>query len=78
MPINAVSSAGGAVTQAVQQRKSQESEAPKPEAQKRDAAASADEAAKARQAQAKQQAQQPKPVVNAEGQKTGQVINVTA
>jgi len=76
MPINAVSSSTNAATKAVQQPKPQQAETRKPEA----SASSADEAAKARQAQ-QQQAQKPeqaKPVVNAEGQKTGQVISVTA
>jgi hypothetical protein len=70
MAVNAISSPSGAAPQAVQQRKPEETQAQKP----------VDEAAKARQAQ-QQQAQkpdQPKPVVNAEGQKTGQVISVTA
>lgn len=75
MPITAVNSATNATTKAVQQPKPREAEARKP-----DPARSTDESAKARQAQ-QQQAQKPepaKPVVNAEGQKTGQVINVTA
>ena len=75
MPINAVNSSSSATTKAVQQPKPQQAEARKPEP-----ARSSDESAKARQAQ-QQQAQKPepaKPVVNAEGQKTGQVINVTA
>jgi hypothetical protein len=75
MPINAVSSSSGAAAQAVQQRKPQETQAQKP-----DEAKAADEAAKARQAQQQQaqKSEQAKPVVNAEGQKTGQVISVTA
>jgi len=76
MPINAVSSSTNAATKAVQQPKPQQAEARKPEASK-----SSDEAVKARQAAQQQQAQkseQAKPVVNAEGQKTGQVISVTA
>lgn len=74
MPISAVSSPSSATSNAVQQPKPQPAEARKPERQN-----STDEAAQARQAQ--QQAAkstQAKPVVNAEGQKTGQVISVTA
>ena len=75
MAINAVSSSTSTAAEAVQQPKPQQAESRKPEA-----ATSADEAAKARQVQ-QQQAQKPepaKPVMNAEGQKTGQVISVTA
>ena len=74
MPISAVSSPSSATSNAVQQPKPQQAEARKPE--RTDSGA---EAAKARQPQ--QQAAKPeqaKPVVNAEGQKTGQVISVTA
>lgn len=70
MAVNAVSSSSGATAQAVQQFKPQETQAQKP----------AEDTAKAARAQ-QQQAQptdQPKPVVNAEGQKTGQIISVTA
>jgi hypothetical protein len=72
MAINPVSSSAGAAAQAVQQPKPQQAETPKA-----DASRSADEAARKRQAE-QQQPEQAKPVVNAEGQKTGQVINVTA
>jgi hypothetical protein len=58
----------------VQQPKPQQAEARKP-----DAAKSSDESAKVRQAQQQaQKPEQPKPVVNAEGQTTGRVINATA
>ncbi len=72
MPINPVGSSAGAATQAVQQPKP-----PQAETQQADATKPADEAARARQAE-QQRPEQAKPVVNAEGQKTGQVINVTA
>lgn len=75
MAIPAVSSATSAVASAVQQTKPQQAEARKP-----DPSVSVDESAKARQAQ-QQQAAKPepaKPVINAEGQKTGQIINVRA
>ena len=74
MPVNAISSSAGTAAQAVKQPKPQQAEAQQP-----DASRSADEATKARQAE--QQERPPKqaqPVVNAEGQKTGQIINVTA
>lgn len=77
MTISSVSSSTDAATKAVQQPKPQKSaerktEAPQPKA--------ADESAKARQAQEKQAntSDQPRPVVNAEGQTTGRVINLTA
>lgn len=75
MPVNAVSPSSGAVTQAVQQRKPQETQVQKPDDSK-----ATDESAKARKAQQEQaqKSEAPKPVVNAEGQKTGQVISVTA
>jgi hypothetical protein len=79
MPVNAVSPSSGAVTQAVQQRKPQETQV-QTQAQKPDQSKSVDESAKARQAQQEQaqKSEPPKPVVNAKGQKTGQVISVTA
>lgn len=75
MAINAVSPSAGAAAQAVKQAKPQQAQA-----QKTEASGSADEAAKARKAQ-QQQAQKTepaKPVVNAQGQTTGRVVNVTA
>ncbi len=75
MAVNAISSSTGATPQAVQPRKPEEAQTQKTVDPK-----AVDEAAKARRAQ-QQQAQKPdlpKPVVNAEGQKTGQVISVTA
>lgn len=75
MAVNAISSSTGTTPQAVQQRKPEDTQP-----QKAVDAKGADEAAKARRAQ-QQQAQkpdQPKPVVNAEGQKTGQIISDTA
>jgi hypothetical protein len=77
MPVNSVSAPSSATVQAVPQRKPQEAQAEKTEAPQRPAT---DESAKARQAQ-QQQAQKTepaKPVLNAQGQKTGQVISVTA
>ncbi len=74
MPINAVSSPTSAAAQAVKQPRPQQAETPRT-----DASRTTDEAAKARQAeQQEQEPRQAKPVVNAEGQKTGQLINVTA
>jgi hypothetical protein len=77
MPVNLVSAPSSTTVQAAPQRKPQESQAEKPEATQRP---TTDEAAKSRQAQ-QQQAQKTepaKPVLNAQGQKTGQVISVTA
>lgn len=71
MPINAVTSSA---TQAVTQPKPRQAET-----QTTEASGSADEAARARQAkQQEPEPRQAKPVVNAEGQTTGQLINVTA
>lgn len=65
MPINAVSSPAKAATQAIQQTKPQKSENQK----------AAEEAARTRQAK---KPEQPKPVVNAQGQTTGRVVHTTA
>lgn len=72
MPINPVSSSAGAAAHAVQQPKPQQAEP-----QKADASRFADEPARARLAE-RQQPEQAKPVLNAEGQKTGQIINLRA
>lgn len=72
MAVTAVSSPQSATTQAVPPRPPQEAETKKPEAAK-----AADEGARARQAQ-EQRPEQAKPVMNSEGQKTGQIISVTA
>lgn len=75
MAINAIGSTTSEASKTVQQPKPQQTEARKPET-----SGSADEAAKARQAQQAQASKSgpAKPVVNAEGQKTGQIISVTA
>lgn len=75
MPISAISPTASEASKAVLQPRPQQTETPKP-----DAAAFTDEAAKARKAQQEQAGQSgpAKPVVNAEGQKTGQIISVTA
>ena len=79
MAIPAVSSATSAGTSAaasaVQQKRPQQAEARKP-----DPSVSIDESAKTREAQQKQAAtpEQPKPAVNAQGQKIGQFISVRA
>lgn len=81
MPVTAVSASPSAAVQAASQRKPPETQAERPE--KPEAPPQrpqVDEAARARQAQ-QQQAQKtepPRPVLNAQGQKTGQVISVTA
>lgn len=76
MPVNLVSAPSSTTVQAAPQRKPQESQAEKPEATQRP---TTDEAAKSRQAQQQAQKTEPaKPVLNAQGQKTGQVISVTA
>jgi hypothetical protein len=72
MAVTAVSSPQSATTQAVPSRPPQEAETRKPEAAK-----PADDGARARQAQ-EQKPEPAKPVVNIEGQKTGQIISVTA
>ncbi len=75
MPIDTAGSSISAAAQAVPQRKPAEIQAQKPrEPGSTDAAARAHVA---RQAPA-QEARQPKPVANAEGQKIGQLISVTA
>lgn len=73
MPINAVSSPLGAAAQAIQQPKPRQEQT-----QQTESSRPADETTKARPAEDRQKTpEQPKPVVNAEGQITGQVINVT-
>ncbi|MDD5177241.1 MAG: hypothetical protein PHQ05_12555 [Sterolibacterium sp.] len=70
MATNAISSATGAAQQLLQSRQTPQAETAKP----------AEETAKAKQAQP-QQAQateQPRPVTNTQGQRTGRVVNVTA
>ncbi len=75
MPIDTASPSFTTAAQAVPQRKPAEIQAQKPrESGSSDAAARADVA---RQAPA-QEARQPKPVANAEGQKIGQLISITA
>lgn len=74
MAVNAVSSSTSSVQQlqqASQQRQAQQAEAAKPE----------DEAVRSRQVQqeANKPEQQPRPpVVNVQGQTTGQIVNITA
>ncbi|MRR51624.1 MAG: hypothetical protein EG825_12040 [Rhodocyclaceae bacterium] len=76
MNANSVTSSPN-VAQQLQQPRQQD------QASKAEAAKAAEEAAKARQAQQQQQAkpnetEQPKPVVNTQGQVTGRVVNITA
>lgn len=69
MQVSSVNTATGSATSSVQPR-TQEADT-----RQADAARAAAEAERAR---SEQQAPPPKPVVNAEGQKTGQIISVTA
>ena len=74
MPISSVSSTPPAAAQAVQPPKARQDQT-----QQTDSSRPADDTARTRPAEDRQKApEQPKPVVNAEGQITGQVINVTA
>lgn len=72
MQVSSVNTATGSATSSVQPR-TQEADT-----RQADAARAAAEAERARSEQQAPPAPPPKPVVNAEGQKTGQIISVTA
>ena len=74
MAVNSVNSASSAANLAVPPAKARTEN----DAQKADATRAADDADKARREQAARQSESPKPVVNAQGQTTGRIINEKA